>query len=543
MGKTFVKWSEVTTLPGRKCTQHEKEINIPLNVSKGRLLYDYESGAVSIVWTTPYFIKEILQEGFCVRREEGDSYVATICYEDHEAVHRNLCGDVTCVRKCCPDGQVHSKEGIDCLPAEHEGQVWEPNFVDTNLTNVTHSGNLTVLHGWPQCFIYKADPSIHKDDKFYLLENGDLFSPFSNHRDPPTSYCVDNFLIDDDKIVTKAFICSVEDDMHAEPVCTNARRTIYPVLLLVSTAFLGITLIIYLSVPDLRGKLHGRCLISLAFAFFVAFLLISISYLTNTPQSPGVCITIAFFKHMSLLAAFFWLNVMSFDIWRTLRKTRKVAAGRQSLYRFRWYSLYAWGSALVIALVAAVLEQQPLDSGIIRPNLDNIFCWFAVGKSVWIYYYAWVSLVLVTNMVLFALVIVILIKRQRNSLLRRSREMNRERMWLCVKLFLVMGVTWIAEVVSYQHGRCIECHGHHQHTGRSYALLGLHSQPNHVTQDPREMGLWCHPQSSFPKRHVHNELLQHPLLLQQEAGQHQVQPRQFKVHRQHFELWSHGNEI
>ncbi|MPC18023.1 hypothetical protein E2C01_010894 [Portunus trituberculatus] len=289
MDKTFVKWSEITTVPGRKCTQHEKEISIPLNVGKGHL--SYESGAVSIVWTTPYFFKETQQEGFCVRREEGDTYVATICHEDQEAVHQNSCGDVICVRKCCPDGQVHS-QGTDCLPAEHEGQLWKPNFVDTNLTNVTHSGNLTVLHGWPQCSLYLADPSINKDDKFYLMENGDLFSPSSNHRDPPTSYCVDNFLIDDDKFVTKALICFDEVNMHAEPVCTNAKHTIYPVLLLVSTAFLGITLIIYLSVPDLRGKLHGRCLISLAFAFFVAFLLMSISYLTNTPQSPGVCTTI-----------------------------------------------------------------------------------------------------------------------------------------------------------------------------------------------------------------------------------------------------------
>ncbi|XP_063860484.1 G-protein coupled receptor Mth2-like isoform X1 [Scylla paramamosain] len=452
--ETFVNWPEVTTVAGRKCEQNEKKITLPLNTGKSHLFY--ESGAVSVAWTTSYFLKETQQEGFCVRGDERGGYVATICHEDQAAVHQNSCGNVTCVRKCCPEGQIHS-EGTDCLPVKHESHLWKPNFVDADLrTSATPLDNLTILYGRPQCSLYLADPSENENDKFYLFENGDLFSPASNDRDPPTRYCVDNFVTADNTIVTKALICFAEVEMNAEPVCTNAKHTVYPALLLVSTVFLGITLFIYLSVPDLRGKLHGRCLISLASAFFVAFLLMSISYLTNTPMSPGICTTIAFFKHLSLLAAFFWLNVMCFDIWRTLRKTRTVTAGRQSLYRFLWYSLYAWGSALVIALVAVVLEQQPFNSGIIRPNFDNIFCWFAVGKSLWIYFYSWVSLVLLTNIVFFVLVMIILIKGHRNSMLRRSREVNRERMWLYVKLFLVMGVTWIAEVVSYQHGKCAE---------------------------------------------------------------------------------------
>lgn len=451
IGEKLVEWPEVTAVAGRKCKQNEKEISLPLNSGKSHL--SYESGALSLVWETSYHFKITQQEGFCVRREEGGSYVVTICYEDQEAVHRNSCTNVTCVRKCCPEGQIHSA-GVNCLPAEDEAQLWKPNFVNTDLTSATPSGNVTMLYGWPHCFLYQADPSQNENDGFYLLENGELFSPASNDRDPPTKYCVDNFVAadTDNMIVMKALICITDVEIDAEPVCTNAKQTMYPVLLLVSTVFLGITLFIYLSVPDLRGRLHGHCLISLTFAFFVAFLLTSISYLTTTQLSSGVCTTIAFFKHLSLLAAFFWLNVMCYDIWRTLRRTRTATAGR----RFLWYSLYAWGSALVIALVAAVLQQQPLSSGIITPNFDNMFCWFTDKKRIWIYFYSWVSLVLATNIVFFALVMVILIKGQRNSMLRRSREMNRERMWLYVKLFLVMGVTWIAEVVSYQHGKCAE---------------------------------------------------------------------------------------
>ncbi|KAG0717676.1 G-protein coupled receptor Mth2 [Chionoecetes opilio] len=84
-----------------------------------------------------------------------------------------------------------------------------------------------------------------------------------------------------------------------------------------------------------------------------------------------------------------------------------------------------------------------------------MICWFPDMESLWVHLYVWICFVMVTNILFFVMVMVILVKGQNNSLLRRSREMHRERMWLYVKLFLVMGVTWVAEMVSSRHGQCV----------------------------------------------------------------------------------------
>lgn len=48
-------------------------------------------------------------------------------------------------------------------------------------------------------------------------------------------------------------------------------------------------------------------------------------------------------------------------------------------------------------------------------------------KAMWLYFYMWVLVLVVANFVFFGLVITILVKGQNNSMLRRSRNMNRER--------------------------------------------------------------------------------------------------------------------
>ena len=289
INKMFVKWPQVTAMAERRCKQNEKVFSLPLN--KGKAHLSYESGGVDIVWKTPDHLEQRQKEGFCVGPQVGGGYVATICQEDQEAIHRNLCGNATCVRKCCPKGELHLDFGIGCVAAEREAQLWTPYLDDSNLSiNITPSKTLTLLYGWPHCSMYVADPSDNEDDKFYLLANGNLFTPATNEHDPSNRYCVDNFITEDKKIFTKALICFTEQQM--EPVCAIAKGTVIPSLIVVSSIFLGVTLFIYLTVPDLRDKLHGRCLISLASAFFVAYVLMAISYFSNTTLPPPICSTL-----------------------------------------------------------------------------------------------------------------------------------------------------------------------------------------------------------------------------------------------------------
>lgn len=449
-GDEFIKWPRLVDKTKRNCNEFEKTLKLSLNSGESNL--SYESGEVSIAWKSSNHVKKKQKDGFCVIPQEGGVYAATICYEDHEAIHRSYCENATCIRKCCPEGEINVMP--HCGRAEN-AQLWKPEFVDSNnMTRIVPTPkDLKILYGLPQCAMYLADPDTAKKDKFYLLENGLLFTPAHAEKESPTQYCIDNFLNFDNTVSTRALICFSEEQV--EPVCAMAKKSLYPALLIVSSGFLGLTLVIYLSMPDLRKKLHGRCLISLAFAFFVAYILMAVSYLSVNLVDTSTCIALAFFKHFSLLAAFFWLNVMCFDIWRTLRKTRVIDGGVWALRRFLWYCLYSWGCPLVIALATVVIEKLPDSYDVIRPNFSNHACWFHDYNAMWLYFYMWVSVLVVANVVFFGLVITILVKGQNNSMLRRSRNMNRERMWLYGKLFLVMGLTWVAEVISYQNGQCV----------------------------------------------------------------------------------------
>lgn len=286
MGEEVIKWPKLVEKNARNCNEFEKSLNISLNSGESDL--SYESGEVSLVWKTPHHMTKKQKDGFCVMPQKG-GYVATVCYDDHEAIHRTFCENATCVRKCCPEGKIQKMQ--DCIYAESDSQLWRPSFVDTNsLKAVPAPKNLKALFGVPHCPMYQADPEI-EEDKFYLLENGFLFTPAAAANDSPARYCIDSFLNFDNTVSTKALICFGEEQV--EPVCAMAKKSLYPALLILSSLFLGLTLAIYLSMPDLRNKLHGRCLISHAFSFFVAYVLMAASYLSdNLLDSSSACITL-----------------------------------------------------------------------------------------------------------------------------------------------------------------------------------------------------------------------------------------------------------
>jgi hypothetical protein len=48
----------------------------------------------------------------------------------------------------------------------------------------------------------------------------------------------------------------------------------------------------------------------------------------------------------------------------------------QESCRLRIYHVWAWGVPLLIAIVAAILDQMPSDEAILRPRFGEKRCWF-----------------------------------------------------------------------------------------------------------------------------------------------------------------------
>ncbi|KAI8437045.1 hypothetical protein MSG28_010419 [Choristoneura fumiferana] len=108
----------------------------------------------------------------------------------------------------------------------------------------------------------------------------------------------------------------------------------------------------------------------------------------------NVCLGLTFVIYFALLSAFFWLNVMCFDIWWTFSGKRGLSLERWSMRaRFCAYAAYAFGFPTGLTVLLAALEFS--------------------GRSKLIYLYGPIVILCIANM-----------------------------------LFTVMGINWILEVVS-----------------------------------------------------------------------------------------------
>ncbi|KAK4305471.1 hypothetical protein Pmani_022632 [Petrolisthes manimaculis] len=446
----------VVTWPGETHTQpHQHNCSYTtLSLSSSEAYLKYSPDTVSLVWSPILSQWKEQDTHFCVGvQEDTGHYLVRVCQEPQLRIFNLQSCEGRCMRKCCPE----SEEFVDnqCVATTNTSIEWNPSFYDLAdlSTTVPAPDDLRVLYGTPSCLLLLLNPQVVEEDTFYLLTDGNLYVPIYNEQYPPSNYCIENFTGRDNITHTLALMCF--PDVTPMPVCDATTKYVYPVLLLVSCVFLAVTLVTYGSLPDLRKKLNGKCLISLVSALLVGYVCMAVASIVRGKMSPLLCRIIASFMHLTFLAAFFWLNIMCFDIWRTLRKMRTVSGSPEWIRRrFVWYSVYSWGCPLLITIVAVIIEQLPDSYNLIKPDFGTDFCWFQKKRSMWVYFYVYILVLVVANVVFFVMVMVILYRSQNNSTLKRSREVNRERLWLCVKLFLVMGVTWVAEVISFQEGTC-----------------------------------------------------------------------------------------
>ena len=117
--------------------------------------------------------------------------------------------------------------------------------------------------------------------------------------------------------------------------------------------------------------------------------------------------------HYSWLAAFMWMNVMSFDIYRTFHHMSAAGAASSSHScspgRFAKYSLYSW--TLPALLVSASLtfdifgdqhnQYRPMYAGNYRENGQQQVCWFNSRHGLLVFFAAPVGLLLTVNVMLF----------------------------------------------------------------------------------------------------------------------------------------------
>nr|CAD7593026.1 unnamed protein product [Timema genevievae] len=203
----------------------------------------------------------------------------------------------------------------------------------------------------------------------------------------------------------------------------------------------------------------------------------------------GICISIAIIIQYSYLAAFCWMNVMSVDIWGTFSSSLNYSKSSRTFFK---YSLYAWGTPTIIVMSTVMVDLLELAPFKLRPHLaasiDGV-CWFGSRFGQGIFFTLPGAIILLVNVVLFSITVYKIHQHTRDNyryirkktkeelsatLSRSSTEFNKNltssmssngyhaernlpkhlkngisgsreqaRFYLYLKLFIIMGMTWL----------------------------------------------------------------------------------------------------
>ncbi|KAL0103549.1 hypothetical protein PUN28_017664 [Cardiocondyla obscurior] len=339
-----------------------------------------------------------------------------------------------------------------------------PTIYETDLApaNVTATNEYFDLKIWNPCAgakRYSLNPYMYEEEKWYLLSNGSVLQPLSEKPEDRIldyhQYClarVDHYQYPEYLV----FFC--EEAPPTGTVLDNDGEVIYSFGMLASVPFLVATYVVYWLLPDLRN-LHGWTLRGYVGCLALAYSMLGVLQLTPQEQIPyGICIISAFIIHFSFLASFFWLNVMCFDIWWTFGGFRSLqgSIGQRERKKFVMYSIYAWGCASLFTTICAIMDFVPsVPKELIRPEIGLTKCWFNTDEARAIYFYGPMSVTVICNICLFISTALKIVRHKQDTAhhLRssESRRHDDNKQWfnLYLKLFIVMGINWSMEIISW----------------------------------------------------------------------------------------------
>ncbi|XP_061716391.1 G-protein coupled receptor Mth2-like isoform X4 [Cydia pomonella] len=394
----------------------------------------------------------------------NDIYNRQQYYIDNDTLHERgcICLKKTCIRKCCPVGQGYTKKACVDVDEPFDPPIWDDHVPQRGM-NVSRFGLVSGIVTCRENMVRLRIKGTVKGD-FRLLVDGRLFIQVPGSVNPwqkrePDEYCIDSFIQEheDGSTSTKldALVCFPQDDED------SSNYVVSSTCMLISSAFFIVTIAVYALLPELQN-LHGRVLMVYLACMCVGFTFLAAMQIMITVNNTTItiCIGLTFVIYFALLSAFFWLNVMCFDIWWTFSGKRGLSFEKLSMRaRFCAYAAYAFGFPTGLTIIMAALEFSGLPAHPAMPMLRQQGC-FLHGTSKLLYLYGPMMILCVANIVFFILTAwkINQIKQQTQKTLKSKdsattdqHRNDRQRLLLYVKLFTIMGINWILEIISGQY--------------------------------------------------------------------------------------------
>ncbi|XP_076233923.1 G-protein coupled receptor Mth2 [Calliopsis andreniformis] len=291
---------------------------------------------------------------------------------------------------------------------------------------------------------YLMDPEASAADNFTVIqEHGKpwlQFTELSYEKIAAGRFCVANKANGSSRI---ALVC-FEGEYYSSP--SIWKETLFCTLGIISAVFLIATLAVYVLLPELR-EIQDKAMMAVVTSLAVSYIVLSIQNLK--PQEGGnhtICLALGFLLYFGFISVFFWLNVVSFNIWRTVWFKHFPIKDKPL---FMIYCIFGWGGP--ICFLIATLVVHHIDGRHLRPGFGEQSCWFSGSQQTWAYFYGPIAILLTLNIIYLGLTSWRLWHQYRDYSGNTLRAL-RFKCLLYVKLILVMGVTWIFEVLSYADG-------------------------------------------------------------------------------------------
>ncbi|XP_039302754.1 G-protein coupled receptor Mth2 isoform X1 [Solenopsis invicta] len=348
------------------------------------------------------------------------------------------CLNHTCVQLCCPLYNFMKETG-KCV-IDKRGNYFLPKMYTYNDGPDVPSFSVTVHD---PCHSQNLGKTLLPNNTYNFLINGSLYQ-ISDEFILPTSYC----------------LASLNRKIYEVMICNNQRM--YPIYvsacLLVSLPFLLVTFVVYSIFPELQD-MHSYILRAHIASLFIAYVIMYYDRQDSELQRVDdkiCCITLAYILNFFLLSTFFWLNVTCFDLWWKFRGLCSYQTNiRQEKKKFIMYSIYAWGIPLIINIICAIMDYVDGIPKNWKPQICTKKFWFGENLAKTIYFYIPMSATIISNICFFIATIVSIMyphirtARQLRHSESKCHNENKRRFKMYLKLFIVMGISWIMEILAW----------------------------------------------------------------------------------------------
>ncbi|XP_017079279.1 probable G-protein coupled receptor Mth-like 3 [Drosophila eugracilis] len=277
---------------------------------------------------------------------------------------------------------------------------------------------------------------------FTMFEDATLQMHFNQMIFNKRQYCVQHLAFKDGIRIAPHYCIPSENTSNWKEVA-----------LIISLICMAITIGVYLYVKKLHD-LHGKCFICYMVSLFIGYLFLLLE-MWNLLQY--FCAAGGFISYFFIMAAYFWLSVISLHIW-TMFSGRSLKVNSCLLEnRFVAYNIYSWSLAATLTAVT-ILANKVVVNDLWRPIVgEQKGCFFSVrNNAAMIYFYGPMLLAVIFNITMFVLTAIRIVKLRKDAKnfaqqRKKNEKINSDKQTFTffLRLFVIMGLSWSLEIVSF----------------------------------------------------------------------------------------------